>query len=298
MKKSAFLITVMIFGLCMGTIPTIAETLVLQPGSEGKDTYVCDCLPTVNNPNGPITNLYQGQYGKCYDRLFIQWDLSSLPANITITSAIMDIRCSGLYGSLSGQMVYYLITEDWDESTVSYSTCPEFTTQDSVVATWPKAAQWHSVDITKYMQKWCGDGTTNHGIYGHCAATTGQCCAQFSSSDVSTAANRPKLTITYTTAAQVENLNGPQPVDFTLSQNYPNPFNPGTTIRYSLPHEEFVTLKIYDIVGNEVTALVNQRQDAGIYQVIFNGSRLASGLYLYKIEAGDYSDIKKFILFK
>jgi hypothetical protein len=298
MKTLAFHIAILVSCLCMGVIPTLAETLVLQPGSEGKDTYVCDCLPTINNPNGPVTNLYQGQYGKCYDRLFIQWDLSALPANITITGAIMEIRCSSVHGSLSGHMVYYLITEDWDESKVSYSTLPRFTAEDSVVADWPTTAQWHAVDITKFLRTWYNDGSSNHGIYGHSASTTGQCCAQFSSSDVSTSANRPRLTITFTTAAQVESLNEPQPTDFILNQNYPNPFNPSTTIRYSLPREEFVTLKIYDVLGNEVDAPVSRRQNAGSYQVFFDGSRLANGLYLYRLEAGEFSDIKKLIMMK
>jgi hypothetical protein len=79
------------------------------------------------------------------------------------------------------------------------------------------------------------------------------------------------------------------PVSFKLHPNYPNPFNPYTTIRYTLPKSEFVTLKVYDIVGREVSTLVNKRQTAGSYSVRFDASQISSGLYFYKITAGDPS---------
>lgn len=88
------------------------------------------------------------------------------------------------------------------------------------------------------------------------------------------------------------------PCNFSLSQNYPNPFNPSTTIKYSIPTTEFVTLKIYDLFGQEVSTLVNEQKPQGIYIVNFDGSNLASGIYLYKITAGNFVDSKKFILLK
>ena len=88
------------------------------------------------------------------------------------------------------------------------------------------------------------------------------------------------------------------PEEFTLSQNFPNPFNPSTRIKYELPQDNFVTLKIYDILGNEVTTLVNEQKTAGRYEVNFNASSLASGIYIYKIQAGSFIDTKKMILLK
>jgi hypothetical protein len=81
----------------------------------------------------------------------------------------------------------------------------------------------------------------------------------------------------------------PRTGHFQLFQNYPNPFNPVTTIRYTLPKSEFVTLKIYDILGREVAVLVNERQTAGSYSIRFDANQLSSGLYFYKITAGDPS---------
>ncbi len=92
------------------------------------------------------------------------------------------------------------------------------------------------------------------------------------------------------------------PKGFTLSQNYPNPFNPSTTIRYSLEKSGMVSLKVYNILGQEVATLVNDRQDAGSYSIPFNtkegNASLASGVYFYRLDAGSFVSIKKMILMK
>lgn len=89
------------------------------------------------------------------------------------------------------------------------------------------------------------------------------------------------------------------PVDFELHQNYPNPFNPKTEINFDLPTNTFVTVKIYNLLGEEIALLVkNEYKNAGRYAVIFDGSNLASGLYFYSIKAGSYKDVKKMVLIK
>jgi subtilisin family serine protease len=88
------------------------------------------------------------------------------------------------------------------------------------------------------------------------------------------------------------------PTAFALEQNYPNPFNPSTRIKFSLPDNAFTTLKIYDVLGNEVTTLVNEERPAGIYDVEFNAEKLTSGIYIYRIQAGNYNDSRKMILLK
>ncbi len=86
--------------------------------------------------------------------------------------------------------------------------------------------------------------------------------------------------------------------DFKLNQNYPNPFNPSTKISFSIPTSEFVTLKVYDVLGREVATLVNENLNAGSYSYNFDASNLTSGVYLYKLQAGKYSETKKMILSK
>ncbi|RIK73240.1 hypothetical protein DCC62_17790 [candidate division KSB1 bacterium] len=86
------------------------------------------------------------------------------------------------------------------------------------------------------------------------------------------------------------------PVSFTLQQNYPNPFNPATAISYSVNREAFVQLMVFDVLGRKVATLVNERLPAGSYQALFNGEGLASGVYWYRLQAGDQSMQKKMVL--
>lgn len=86
--------------------------------------------------------------------------------------------------------------------------------------------------------------------------------------------------------------------DYTLFQNYPNPFNPSTQIEYRIPHSTFVEIKVYDVLGKEITTLVDEFKTAGIYKVQFNTRNLSSGVYFYTIKAGEYSETKKMLLLR
>jgi len=96
------------------------------------------------------------------------------------------------------------------------------------------------------------------------------------------------------------------PNSFALEQNYPNPFNPSTTIRYTIlsviasetKQSQLVTLKVYDVIGNEVATLINEEKPAGSYEVKFNATGLSSGIYFYKLSAGSLVATKKMILIK
>jgi hypothetical protein len=85
---------------------------------------------------------------------------------------------------------------------------------------------------------------------------------------------------------------------FRLEQNYPNPFNPTTTISYSLPKAGDVRLIIYNAIGSKISTIVNEYKQPGSYSVKFNGGNFANGIYLYRLESGNYSAVKKFILLK
>jgi photosystem II stability/assembly factor-like uncharacterized protein len=88
------------------------------------------------------------------------------------------------------------------------------------------------------------------------------------------------------------------PDQFELSQNYPNPFNPTTTIKFTIPKQSFVTLKIYDLLGREISTIANENMSRGIYELDFDGSNLASGIYIYRLKAGTFNSSKKFVLMK
>ncbi len=88
------------------------------------------------------------------------------------------------------------------------------------------------------------------------------------------------------------------PKEFKLEQNFPNPFNPTTTIQYQLPTDRKVTLIVYDILGNEVAVLVNGQKEPGYYEVDFNASQFASGVYIYRLQTGDFVSVKKMMMLK
>lgn len=93
-------------------------------------------------------------------------------------------------------------------------------------------------------------------------------------------------------------VNYSAPKEFKLEQNFPNPFNPSTKIQYQLPEKNKVSLVIYDILGNKVTTLIDELQEAGYKEVLFNASSLASGIYIYRLISGKHIFTKKMILMK
>ncbi|MCW9097270.1 MAG: T9SS type A sorting domain-containing protein [Ignavibacteriaceae bacterium] len=88
------------------------------------------------------------------------------------------------------------------------------------------------------------------------------------------------------------------PSVFSLSQNYPNPFNPSTKIKYSIPQSSNVVIKVFNVVGDEVSTLVNGQKQAGTYELTFNAENLPSGVYFYQLKAGDFIQTKRMILIK
>jgi hypothetical protein len=105
------------------------------------------------------------------------------------------------------------------------------------------------------------------------------------------------LTVTSAAGTGVSNttLN---PVTFSLAQNYPNPFNPSTQIGYSIPKESFVSLKVYNLMGQEVASLVSNQQSAGSYSIPFDASHLSSGVYMYRLQAGSSVEVKRMMFVK
>ena len=130
-------------------------------------------------------------------------------------------------------------------------------------------------------------------------------CGDYLFAGTSDAGLRRRL---YKEPTNTEYINTSIPTNFELSQNYPNPFNPSTSIRYQVSSIAQVTLKVYDVLGNEVATLVNEEKPAGSYEVDFsaisgsasgrNASQLSSGIYLYKLTAGNFIQTRKMILVK
>ena len=105
---------------------------------------------------------------------------------------------------------------------------------------------------------------------------------------------RPLLEITSVESGAIGNV----PTTYSLSQNFPNPFNPSTVISYQLPRVSIVTLKVFDVLGQEVKTLKDGREDAGVHSVTFDARNLSSGVYFYRLHAGDFIETKKLLLLK
>ena len=105
-------------------------------------------------------------------------------------------------------------------------------------------------------------------------------------------------TIKYSQLVGFQPISSEIPDMFSLSQNYPNPFNPSTNINFSIPKSSFVTLKVFNIMGKEISSLVNENLNPGVYSFDFNAEDLASGIYFYKLTAGEFSEVKKMTMIK
>jgi Secretion system C-terminal sorting domain len=108
-------------------------------------------------------------------------------------------------------------------------------------------------------------------------------------------------TILHTTNGGVTSVEGEQngvPQQYLLSQNYPNPFNPSTTVRYGLPQRSHVTITVFNALGQQVAILQDGEQEAGYHEVRFDGSSLSSGVYLYRLQAGDFVQSRKLLLLR
>jgi len=157
--------------------------------------------------------------------------------------------------------------------------------------------KYNSAGIEEWVQRYNGSG--NSGDIGRAIVVddsgdvyvTGDCVGIGTSFDY--------ITIKYSqTVTTVFDSDSDIPENFLLNQNYPNPFNPSTTISFSIPTEEFVSLNVYNSIGEEVANLVNETKLSGNYSVSFDASKLASGIYFYQICAGNFIETKKMILMK
>lgn len=107
-----------------------------------------------------------------------------------------------------------------------------------------------------------------------------------------------RVTKSWLSVTDVKDESAAIPTKYSLNQNYPNPFNPSTVINYQLPEAGNVSLKVYDVLGNEVATLVNEFKQAGVYNAKFANSTLSSGIYLYRLQAGSFVSVKRMMLIK
>jgi len=181
------------------------DTIVIQDIS--KEVYICTCKPNTCNPNGGGMIFFQGKYiedrvtpdanyKNCDERFLIQWDLSELPDGINIVEAKMELFCSHFSGDKQGQLVYEYITEPW-KADIGYAKKPTTSIDGRVLTDWPKAEQFHIVDITNFIKNWHYKKIPNYGLMGYSINTETTNSAIFCSSMFPDKALCPKLIIVF-----------------------------------------------------------------------------------------------------
>jgi hypothetical protein len=289
--------------------------------------------PTGAKSDGAGSYFFVGrtnQAGNSVRRGIIAFDVNaSIPAGAIIQDVTLSLHVSKASGTGSARNVsLHNVLADWGEGTsdagANEGSGAPATTSD---ATWvhrtfnnqlwmtsggdfsPDASAITSVaGVGKYtwasnaqlvadVQNWVNHPAENFGWLVLGDETTAQTAKRFDSRQNTTAANRPVLTVTYTTATAVSDTKT-QPRDFHLDQNYPNPFNSSTVIEFSIPGAAFVQLKLYDLLGQELMTLVNERREAGEHQVHFTADGLTSSVYVYRIQADEFHQTRKLTLLR
>ncbi|MFZ1321382.1 MAG: SBBP repeat-containing protein [Ignavibacteria bacterium] len=156
--------------------------------------------------------------------------------------------------------------------------------------------KYNSSGVEQWVQRYNGPGNDFDNAYSLALDASGNVYVTGFSTGIGT--EKDYATIKYSQQVGIQLISNEIPNQFSLSQNYPNPFNPKTVINYELRVTGNTELKVFNVLGNEVSTLVNEKQNAGSYQVEFDGSNLTSGVYFYKIEAGEFVETKRMLLIK
>jgi plastocyanin len=167
---------------------------------------------------------------------------------------------------------------------------------DTVEWQWQNGIHTTTSDVTSGIDSWNSPITSTIRVFSKVISNEGlhryYCVPHGSPGGVGMAGT---ITVLSTTSVYGKTNT---PLSFQLFQNYPNPFNPSTTIEYYIAEHSFVLLKIYNIIGTEITTLVSEIKPAGFFKASFNANELASGVYFYRLQAGNFSEVKKMILSK
>jgi len=156
--------------------------------------------------------------------------------------------------------------------------------------------KYNSNGVEQWVERYNGPDNLSDGARG--ISIDGDRNIYVSGSSYGIVTQSDIVVIKYSQTTGIQNISSEIPEQFRISQNYPNPFNPTTKIKFDIKNSGNVKLVVYDMIGKEVVTLVNKNLNAGSYETDFDGGGLTSGVYFYKIETGDYSEVKKMTLLK
>jgi hypothetical protein len=305
---------------------TQAQTEVTIEASKDNTLYE---VATGDSSNGAGEYLFVGRTNQAAGSIrrgLIAFNLSGIPSGSTITNVTLTLNMSKITPSGAQTIGLYRATADWGEGTSNagleegrgaaatandatwlhrFFSTVLWSTAGGTYASTPSASQtigavgsytWGSTSgMVSDVQQWLNTPPNNFGwvIVGNEA--TALTAKRFDTRQNAAAATRPKLIVTYTPPTSVEE-NDPQ--EFTLHQNYPNPFNPSTNIRFSLAATSKTTLKIFNILGQEVAMLIDGVLESGAHSIEWNAKDFPSGIYVYRLASGGAIATRKLILSK
>ena len=240
------------------------------------------------------------------------WDLTSIPTQSIVESVDITLNVTNSSDESYG---IYEVKRAWNENEASWNEAGSGESWQEAgargandkgssvlgtISNWDDGSRTVSLgpEGIAVVQEWVNNPALNHGliILDDEGASDG---LDFSSNEVETASDRPKMTVTYSAVSQTSVDEPEVPGGYQLDQNFPNPFNPTTRISYTMPEAGFVTLKVYDLLGKEIQTLVNEFQPAGSQTFEFDASRLSSGTYFYTVRiGGSFVKTKTMLLLK
>lgn len=239
-------------------------------------------------------------------RSLLKFNLSGIPSNAHILDAKLSLYHNPTPdppGGHAGTNTCYLqkVTSNWDEYSVTWNNQPTTTTSYQIILPTSSYStqDYLNIDVTTLVNQMVSNPATNYGLMIKLITEQTYRNLDFASGHCYDSASRPRLEILYSTPVGIQPISNSLPTEFKLFQNYPNPFNPSTTIKFDVAKNSYVILKVYDLLGRDIKTLINNEYlHPGSYEFPFDGTLLASGVYIYKIIAGDYITSKQMIILK
>lgn len=305
---------------------TMAQTQVTIGASKDNTLYEST---TGALSNGAGQHLFVGKTATgSIRRTLIAFDIAgAVPSGATITSVALTLRMSQ---TSSGPDTVKLrrVSENWGEGASVASGnegggAPATTNDATWLHTFFDASFWSAIggvsvatpsgaivvnDTASYtwpstpamvadVQDWLDTPSSNFGWMLTASEDVAHLTKRFDSKEVTAQSARPKLTVTYNPPVGVKE-GDLTPAGFALEQNYPNPFNPTTNIRFSIANRGLVSLRVFNLLGQEVATLVNEELGGGSHETTFNATGLPSGMYFYRLKAGTFVETKRLVLMK
>jgi len=273
--------------------PDAHQVNVLTPTD---DSYTAGGLfnKSRNFNDNPFLIVMEGSNVNSQHRSYLKFDLASLNGDVSVAWLKLTVLPDGLKkDEYSPVGVYSIENDSWEETTISMGTAPtdgELLDQRDMVKTLEATYAWN---VTEFIS----EEKQNDRVASFLLKdpTESEIAVKFGNREGDYA---PVLTVITDPTTKIDQSDENMPQSFKLNQNYPNPFNPTSTISFELPEASDVNISIYNVLGEKVSTLINQKLKAGYHKTNWNATDLPTGMYLYKIKASNFVDVKKSILLK